>query len=128
VPSVPVSVYLCCVPIRPLLLVAALAGGDYLLWTWSSAGHSTTLALISGLALAPLILALLWLVALTAARLLLMRSASTDALSPQRKQRALRRLAASRRRQAPSQQASGGWEDSAREPSSARRSSEKIAA
>lgn len=127
-PSVPVSVYLCCVPIRPLLLVAALAGGDYLLWTWSSEGHSTTLALISGLALAPLILALLWLIALTVARLLLMRSASTDALAPKRKQRALRRLASGRRREMGSQQVRGGWEDPKREAPSAGRSSEKIAA
>jgi hypothetical protein len=62
-------------------LVAALAGGDYLLWTWSSEGNSATLALISGLALAPLILALLWLASVTIARGLLTRSSRPRARS-----------------------------------------------
>lgn len=62
------------VPIRSLLVVAALAAGDYLLWTWSSNGNSDTMALISGLALALLIIALLWLVAVGVVRSLLRRT------------------------------------------------------
>lgn len=70
----PTRSIVCLVPIRPLLLVAALAGGDYLLWIWSSNGASTTIALISGLALAPLILALIWLASVTVTQLMLVRS------------------------------------------------------
>lgn len=83
-------------PIRPLVLVAALAGGDYLLWTWSSDGDSTTVALISGLALAPLILAVIWLVSVTVARAVILRSSRLQATSfarnPRRRQSALGNL------------------------------------
>lgn len=60
-------------PKKPLALVTALAVCDYLLWNWSSEGKSTVLALISGLALAPLLLVLIWLVALAFARVVLLR-------------------------------------------------------
>jgi hypothetical protein len=75
------------VPIRPLVLVAALAGGDYLLWTWSSDGDSTTVALISGLALAPLILAVIWFISVTIARAVIMRSSRPQAAAFARNRR-----------------------------------------
>jgi hypothetical protein len=53
-----------------LALVFALAGGDYLLWNWSLQGGHDVLALISGLTLTPLALALLWLLVLNTGRLL----------------------------------------------------------
>jgi hypothetical protein len=51
-------------------LVCVLAGGDYLLWNWSLQGSHDVLALVSGLTLPPLAIALVWLLALNAARLL----------------------------------------------------------
>ncbi len=47
-----------------------LAGGDYLLWNWSLQGSHDVLALVSGLTLPPLAIALIWLLALNTARLL----------------------------------------------------------
>jgi hypothetical protein len=44
--------------------------GDYLLWNWSLNGNHDVLALVSGLTLPPLVIACLWLLALTLARLL----------------------------------------------------------
>lgn len=61
------------VPTRLLLIVLALLGGDYLLWSWSADGTGGTLALISGIALVPLILTALWLSALGVARMLIRR-------------------------------------------------------
>jgi len=55
---------------RPLATVTGLTIGDYLLWNWSLDAHHDVLALISGLTVPPLTLACLWLVALTAARLI----------------------------------------------------------
>ncbi len=55
---------------RPLAIVFVLAVGDYLLWNWSLGGSHDVLALISGLTLVLLVIALLWLVALNAGRLL----------------------------------------------------------
>ena len=55
---------------RPLALVSVLAGGDYLLWNWSLQGSHDVLALVSGLTLTPLAIALLWLLVLNGARLL----------------------------------------------------------
>jgi hypothetical protein len=55
---------------RPLALVFVLAGADYLLWNWSLQGNHDVLALVSGLTLTPLALALMWLLALNVARLL----------------------------------------------------------
>jgi hypothetical protein len=53
-----------------LALVSVLAFGDYLLWNWSLGGSHDVLALISGLTLVLLVIALLWLVALNAGHLL----------------------------------------------------------
>ena len=55
---------------RPLAIVSGLTIGDYLLWNWSLNGSHDVLALVSGLTLPPLAAALVWLIALTAARLL----------------------------------------------------------
>ena len=55
---------------RPLALVSVLCAADYLLWNWSLGGSHDVLALISGLTLPPLTVALLWLLALNLARLL----------------------------------------------------------
>jgi hypothetical protein len=57
-------------PVRPLALVLLLSVGDYLLWNWSLGGRHETMALISGLALPPLLIVLLWLFVLGAVRLL----------------------------------------------------------
>jgi len=53
-----------------LALVSVLAGCDYLLWNWSLQGSHDVLALISGLTLPPLAIALIWLLGLNAARAL----------------------------------------------------------
>jgi hypothetical protein len=58
------------VPYRPLAIVSGLTIGDYLLWNWSLNANHDVLALVSGLTLPPLAIACLWLIALTAARLL----------------------------------------------------------
>jgi hypothetical protein len=55
---------------RPLAIVTGLTIGDYLLWNWSLNANHGVLALVSGLTLPPLTVVFLWLVALTAARLL----------------------------------------------------------
>jgi hypothetical protein len=68
--SVPVAVYGLLVPIRPLALVSVLAFGDYMLWNWSLSANHDVLALVSGLTLPPLVLAWLWLLALTLGRAL----------------------------------------------------------
>src|SRR5262249_43947298 len=49
---------------------SGLTIGDYFLWNWSLNGSHDVLALVSGLTLPPLAAAFVWLVALTAARLL----------------------------------------------------------
>jgi hypothetical protein len=58
------------VPHRPLALVSGLAIGDYLLWNWSLNHSRDVLALISGLTLPPLAIAVFWLLALSIARVL----------------------------------------------------------
>ncbi|HEV7942663.1 MAG TPA: hypothetical protein VGP17_07665 [Solirubrobacteraceae bacterium] len=119
-------------PTRPMLLVAAVAGGDYLLWTWSSDGGSATIALISGLALAPLILALLWLLSVTVARILFVPRSQRDALDARRRRarrrRVVQRVAGRRARQAASRRSGESAEQSKMDAKSPRRSSEKIAA
>jgi hypothetical protein len=55
---------------RPLALVSVLTIGDYLLWNWSLNGNHDALALVSGLTLPPLVIACVWLVALSAMRLI----------------------------------------------------------
>lgn len=79
---------------RPLVFVFGLSVADYLLWSWSSGGNHTVLALVSGLTLPPLAAACLWLVALTAGRLL-----AGAARRPTR--RAQRRQVAQQREEAP---------------------------
>jgi membrane protein implicated in regulation of membrane protease activity len=116
-----------------MLLVAAVAGGDYLLWTWSSDGGSATIALISGLALAPLILALLWLLSVTVARILFVPRSQRDALVARRRrarrQRVVQRMAGRRAQQATSRRAEESAEQSEMDAGgSPRRTSEKIAA
>jgi hypothetical protein len=67
-------------PLRwPLAVVSLLSLGDYLLWNWSLSGSHGVLALIAGLALTPLLIALLWLLVLGAARLLAAASRRTRA-------------------------------------------------
>jgi hypothetical protein len=60
-----------------------LAGGDYLLWNWSLQGNHDVLSLVSGLTLPPLAIALAWLLALNATRLLA-RLARTPRQLPRR--------------------------------------------
>ncbi len=55
---------------RPLVLVSGLTVGDYLLWNWSLNGNHDVLALISGVSLPPLAVACMWLLAISAARLI----------------------------------------------------------
>jgi hypothetical protein len=55
---------------RPLVFVLGLTVGDYLVWNWSLNGNHDVLALVSGLTLPPLALASIWLLAITATRLL----------------------------------------------------------
>jgi hypothetical protein len=55
---------------RPLAAVSLLAVADYLLWNWSSGGSHDILALVSGLALVPLLIALAWLIVLGTTQLL----------------------------------------------------------
>jgi hypothetical protein len=73
-PSVPAPRYGSCVPhwpLRPrLVIVALLALCDYLLWNWSLSANHDILALVSGMTLIPLLLALAWLVVLAVGRLL----------------------------------------------------------
>jgi hypothetical protein len=69
---------------RPLVLVSGLTVGDYMLWNWSlSAGHDV-LALISGLALTPLAVAWLWLLALSVGRAIARLTRREPALSDTR--------------------------------------------
>ncbi len=58
-------------PLRPrLVVVALLALCDYLLWNWSLSADHDILALVSGMTLIPLLLALAWLLVLAVGRLL----------------------------------------------------------
>jgi hypothetical protein len=73
-PSVSAPVYTARVSHRPLATVTGLTIGDYLLWNWSLNTNHDVLALVSGLTLPPLTIACVWLLALTAARLIARRS------------------------------------------------------
>ena len=55
---------------RPLVLVAGLTLGDYLLWNWSLGANHDLLALASGLTLPALALAFMWLLLVNFGRLL----------------------------------------------------------
>ena len=56
--------------LRPLVLVAGLTLGDYLLWHWSLGARHDGVALASGLTLPPLGLACIWLTLLLLTRVL----------------------------------------------------------
>ncbi len=58
---------------RPLVLVSGLTFGDYLLWHWSLNGNHDVIALVSGLTLPPLAVALVWLLAVSLGRVLMGR-------------------------------------------------------
>jgi hypothetical protein len=68
--SVYVSVYSVPVSYRPLATVSGLTIGDDLLWNWSLNANHDVLSLVSGLTLPPLVIACVWLLAVTVARLL----------------------------------------------------------
>ena len=111
--------------LRSLVAVSGLTLGDYLLWNWSLNGNHDVIALISGLTLPPLALAFLWLLALSAARLLAFITRSRE-----RRVRAQQAALRVRQRSAASQ---GGASPQAKRNSaapgkSARGSSGKIAA
>lgn len=57
-------------PIRSLAVVGVLALGDYMLWNWSVGANHDVIALVAGVTLIPLLIALAWLVVVAAARLL----------------------------------------------------------
>ncbi len=57
-------------PLLPLATVVLLALGDYLLWNWSLGANHDILALVSGMTLVPLLIALVWLLVLGAAHLI----------------------------------------------------------
>jgi hypothetical protein len=57
-------------PIRSLAVVGVLALGDYMLWNWSVGASHDVVALVAGVALIPLLIALAWLVVVAVARLL----------------------------------------------------------
>jgi hypothetical protein len=70
-------------PLRPrLAAVALLALGDYLLWNWSLGANHDVLALVCGVTLVPLLIALAWLLVVAAVRLLARIARSTPALTP----------------------------------------------
>lgn len=56
--------------IRSLFAVGVLALGDYLLWNWSLGANRDVVALVSGVTLIPLLIALTWLLVFAAVRLL----------------------------------------------------------
>ncbi len=92
---------------RPLALVAVLGGGDYLLWDWSLGGDHYTVAVISGLTLPPLAIALVWLGVVNLTRLL------TDGARRGRSRAGARRGGAGARGGEPEPAVSqdGSWED-----------------
>jgi hypothetical protein len=52
-------------PFVPLAVTASLVAADWGLWDWATAGNHGTIALIAGLLMAPLAVALVWFLALT---------------------------------------------------------------
>jgi hypothetical protein len=48
--------------LRPLAVILALLGVDYLLWDWSLSANHGAVAVAAGLTLPPLVVALLWLI------------------------------------------------------------------
>src|SRR5260370_30088952 len=49
--------------LAPLVVVFALVAIDYGVWTWAIAGNHEVVALVAGLAMAPLVITLAWLAA-----------------------------------------------------------------
>ena len=98
---------------RPLVFVSGLTLGDYLLWNWSLNSNHDVLALVSGLTLPPLVVACLWLLVLSLARLIA-RTARHPAVrgargrAPARRARAHAEAAAETRQEAPASAASTG--------------------
>ena len=76
-------------PFRPLVFLSGLTAGDYLLWNWSLNANHDVLALVSGLTLPPLALAVLWLLAVAVARVI--AGTASPAARAERRQRRLRR-------------------------------------
>jgi hypothetical protein len=77
---------------RPLALAALLSLGDYLLWNWSLSDSHEVLALVAGMTLVPLLIALTWLLALSTTRLIAgaaryARAHSVGGLAAARRQR-----------------------------------------
>ena len=56
-------------PVRFVAFVAGLTLGDYLLWNWSLAGNHDVVALVAGLSMPALVIALVWMLVVSAARL-----------------------------------------------------------
>jgi hypothetical protein len=71
-------------PLRPLVVVVVLAGGDYLLWNWSLSHNHDILALVAGMTLPPLLIALVWLVVVGSGRLIASTARRWRAGSPRR--------------------------------------------
>jgi hypothetical protein len=55
---------------RPLVFLSGLTLGDYLLWNWSLNNNHDALALASGVTLPPLVVASVWLLALSVMRVI----------------------------------------------------------
>ena len=70
---------------RPLVFVAGLTLGDYLLWNWSLSGDHDVLAMAAGLTLPPLALATLSLLVLSLLRVAARRARSIALLRPRRR-------------------------------------------
>ena len=108
---------------RPLAFVSVLTLGDYVAWNWSLAGSHELPALISGLTLPPLAIALIWLTAVSLMRLLTQTTQRSRAVAAKRAAARARARAQDTVEQ-PATPASGIWKD---EQASAR-SSSKLAA
>jgi hypothetical protein len=83
------------VPKKPLALVTAVTVCDYLVWNWSSEGNSGIVSLITGLALAPLLLAFAWLLLLGLLRIFITRP-TEGSQAPSVKARQIEERAAAR--------------------------------
>ena len=110
---------------RRLALVSGLTVGDYLLWDWSLNTNHGALALLSGLTLPPLTIALVWLLVLLAARAVA-RYPAWHMARTARSPRARARTAAGSRR--PPAGRARPLDDPATAARQARASSDKLAA
>jgi hypothetical protein len=114
---------------RPLAFVSGLTLGDYLLWNWSLNANHDVLALVSGLTLPPIALALVGMLAVNLMRLIgtstrrSARGATITASSAAGEQDAR-----GARRPRTSKVAGGGREDSSGSSGSSPPSSGKLAA